>query len=171
MWDPITLDVLAGADVIAHQIKLSDLPGAIDRLAAVNGFKRLAAKAPQTLRVLPDDKVHPRDSRIEVQISGVAQRSLLLFNITGDGTVQALYPIGSDQPILATADYKFSVVVGEPFGADQVVAITSSQRLSDLEQAVKKMNQRRTAMEVYKLVERYAPADARIGATSLYSSP
>ena len=171
VWDPITLDVLAGADVIAHQIKLSDLPGAIDRLAAVNGFKRLAAKAPQTLRVLPDDKVHPRDSRIEVQISGVAQRSLLLFNITGDGTVQALYPIGSDQPILATADYKFSVVVGEPFGADQVVAITSSQRLSDLEQAVKKMNQRRTAMEVYKLVERYAPADARIGATSLYSSP
>jgi len=75
VWDPITLDVLAGADVIAHQIKLSDLPGAIDRLAAVNGFKRLAAKAPQTLRVLPDDKVHPRDSRIEVQISGVAQRS------------------------------------------------------------------------------------------------
>ena len=57
------------------------------------------------------------------------------------------------------------------FGADQVVAITSSQRLSDLEQAVKKMNQRRTAMEVYKLVERYAPADARIGATSLDSSP
>jgi len=171
IWDPITLDVLAGADVIAHQIKISDLPSVIDRLAAVNGFKRLAAKAPQTLRVLPDDKIHPRDSRIEVQISGVAQRSLLLFNITGDGTVQALYPIGSDPPIIATTDYKFPVVVGEPFGADQVVAITSSQRLSDLEQAVKKMNQRRTAMEVYKLVERYAPADARIGATSFYSSP
>jgi hypothetical protein len=85
--------------------------------------------------------------------------------------VQALYPIGSDPPIVATTDYKFPVAVGEPFGADQVVAITSSQRLSDLEQAVKKMNQRRTAMEVYKLVERYAPADARIGATSFYSSP
>ena len=171
VWDPITLDVLAGADVIAHQVSLSDLPGAIDRLAAVNGFKRLAAKAPQTVRVLPDDKIHPRDSRVEVQVSGVAQRSLLLFNITGNGTVQALYPIGSDQPIVATADYKFPVVVGEPFGADQVVAITSSQRLGDLEQAVKKMNQRRTAMEVYKLIERYAPADARIGATSLYTSP
>jgi len=171
IWDPITLDVLAGADVIAHQINLSDLPGVIDRLAAVNGFKRLAAKAPQTVRVLPDDKIHPRDSRVEVQVSGVAQRSLLLFNITGNGTVQALYPIGSDQPILATADYKFPVAVSEPFGADQVVAITSAQRLGDLEQAVKKMNQRRTAMEVYKLIERYAPADARIGATSFYTSP
>jgi len=121
--------------------------------------------------VLPDDKIHQRDSHIEVQVSGVAQRSLLLFNITGDGTVQALYPIGSDSPVIATADYKFPVVVGEPFGADQVVAITSSQRLGDLEQALKKMNQRRTAMEVYKLVEHYAPPDARIGATSLYTAP
>jgi caspase domain-containing protein len=171
VWDPISLDVLAGADVIAHQISRSDLPSVIDRLAAVNGFKRLAAKAPQTVRVLPDDKIHQRDSHIEVQVSGVAQRSLLLFNITGDGTVQALYPIGSDSPIVATTDYKFPVVVGEPFGADQVVAITSSQRLGDLEQALKKMNQRRTAMEVYKLVERYAPPDARIGATSLYTAP
>jgi hypothetical protein len=171
VWDPISLDVLAGADVIAHQISRSDLPGVIDRLAAVNGFKRLAAKAPQTVRVLPDDKIHQRDSHIEVQVSGVAQRSLLLFNITGDGTVQALYPIGSDSPVISTADYKFPVVVGEPFGADQVVAITSSQRLGDLEQALKKMNQRRTAMEVYKLVEHYAPPDARIGATSLYTAP
>jgi Caspase domain len=171
VWDPISLDVLAGADVIAHQISRSDLPSVIDRLAAVNGFKRLAAKAPQSVRVLPDDKIHQRDSHIEVQVSGVAQRSLLLFNITGDGTVQALYPIGSDSPVIATADYRFPVVVGEPFGADQVVAITSSQQLGDLEQALKKMNQRRTAMEVYKLVERYAPADARTGTTGLYTAP
>jgi hypothetical protein len=171
VWDPISLDVLVGADVVAHQINRADLPGVIDRLAVVNGFKRLAAKAPQTLRVLPDDKVHRRDTRVEVQVSGMAQRSLLLFNITGDGTVQSLYPIGSDSPVIATADYKFPVQVGEPFGADQVVAITSSQRLTDLEQALKKMNQRRTAVEVYKLVERYAPPDARIGAASLYTGP
>jgi hypothetical protein len=171
VWDPISLDVLAGADVIAHQINRSDLSSVIDRLAAVNGFKRLAAKSPQTIKVLPDDKLHRQDSRIEVQVSGVAQRSLLLFNITGDGTVQTLYPIGSDPPVIATPDYKFPVVVGEPFGADQVIAVTSSQRLTDLEQALKKMSQRRAAVEVYKLVSRYAPSDARIGATSLYTGP
>jgi len=171
IWDPATLDVLGNGDVVAHQIKRQDLPGAIDRFAAVNGFKRLAAKAPQTVRVLPGDKVHAQDSRVEVEVSGVAQRSLLLFNIAGDGTVQALYPIGSDPPILATPDFKFSVVVREPFGADQIVAITSAQRLSDLEQVLKIWNQRKTAVEVYRLVERYAPPDARIGATSLYTSP
>ncbi len=170
-WDPASFDVLSGADVVARGIDRSDLPSVIDRIAAVNGFKRLATRGPQSVRLTPDDKVHHRDAHIDVQVSGVSQRALLLFNIAGDGTVQALYPIGSDPAVISSADYRFPVRVGEPFGADQIVAITSSQRLGDLEQALKKMNQRRTAVEVYKLVERYAPADARIGATSLYTAP
>jgi len=170
-WDPKSRDVLAGADVVARGVDRADLGSVIDRVAAVNGFKRLAAKGPQTVRILPDDKVHKRDSRIDVQVSGVAQRSLLMFNIAGDGTVQALYPIGSDPRIVNTPDYKFPVRVSEPFGADQVVAISSKERLGDLEEALKKMSQRRTAIEVYKLVERYAPPDARIGAASLYTAP
>ncbi len=171
VWDPASLDVLAGGDIIARGIDRNDLSSVIDRVAAVKGFKRLAITAPQTVRVLPDDKVHKRDSRLDVQVSGVAQRSLLLFNIAGDGTVQALYPFGSDPAIVTTPDYKFPVVVREPYGSDQVVAITSSQRMGDLEQALKKMNQRRTAVEFYKIVERYAPSDARIGVTALYTSP
>ncbi len=171
VWDPTSRDVLSGADVVARGIDRSDLPSVIDRVAAVNGFKRLATRGPQSVRVLPDDKVHHRDAHIDVQVSGVSQRALLLFNIAGDGTVQALYPIGSDPPVISSADYRFTVRVGEPYGADQVVAITSSQRLSDLEYALKKMNQRRTALEVYNLVERYAPADARIGATGIYTAP
>jgi caspase domain-containing protein len=171
IWDSATLDVLAGGDVIAHQIKRKDLPNVIDWFAAVNGFKRLAAKSPQTVRVLPSDKVHSRGSRIEVQVSGVAQRSLLLFNMNGDGTVQVLYPVGSDPLVLSTPDYKFSVVVGEPFGADQVVAVTSAQPMNDLKQVLNAINQQSAAVEVYRAVERYAPPDARIGATSLYTAP
>ena len=171
IWDPVSLDVLAGADVVARGIDRTDLASVIDRVAAVNGFKRLAATSPQAVRLLPDDKVHRRDARIDVQVSGVTQRSLLMFNIAGDGTVQALYPIGSDARVIGTPDYKFQVRVSEPFGADQVVAISSGQRLGDLEEALKKMSQRRTAVEVFKLVERYAPPDARIGATNIYTAP
>jgi hypothetical protein len=171
VWDASSFDVLAGADVIARSVDLRDLPSVIDRFAAVSGFKRLSAAAPQTVRVTPDDKIRRRDARLEVQVSDVAQRALLMFNIAGDGTIQALYPFGSDLPVIATADYKFPVVVGEPFGADQVVAITSSQRMVDLEQALKKMNQRRAAVEFYRIVERHAPPDARIGFTTLYSAP
>jgi caspase domain-containing protein len=171
IWDPASLDVLAGADVVARGIERADLASAIDRVAAVNGFKHLAAKGPQTVRILPDDKVHHRDARIDVQVSGIAQRSLLMFNIAGDGTVQALYPIGSDARVIAIPDYKFQVRVGEPFGADQVVAISSAQRLGDLEEVLRKMSQRRTAVEVFKLIARYAPPDARIGAVGIYTAP
>jgi hypothetical protein len=171
IWDPASLEVLASGDVVAYGIDRAGLGGVVDRVAAVNAFKRLAARAPQAVRILPDDKVYRRDARINVQVSGVAQRSLLVFNITGDGTVQTLYPIGSDTHIIPTPDYKFQVRAGEPFGADQVVAISSPQRLGDLEEALRKMSQRRTAVEVFKLVERYVPADARIGAASLYTAP
>jgi hypothetical protein len=169
VWDPATLDVLAGGDVVARGIDRSDLASVIDRTAAVNGFKRLAAKSPQVVRLLPDDKIHHRDALIEVQVSGSVQRALLMFNIAGDGKVQAMYPIGSDARI--TTDPKFPVRVGEPFGADQVIAISSAQRLGDLEEALRKMSLTRTAAEVFKLVERYAPSDARIGATGIYTAP
>jgi hypothetical protein len=174
VWDPASRDVLTGADVVARGIDRTDLPSVIDRLAAVNGFKRLATKGPQSVRVLPDDRVYRRNAHIDVQVSDVAQRSLLIFNIAGDGTVQTLYPIGSDPAVIVTADQKVNVQPVEPYGADQVVAITSLRRLDDLEQALKNLNQRRTAVEVYRLVERYAPppdARIRIGATSLYTAP
>src|SRR5262249_40219682 len=156
---PASLDVLAGADVVARGIDRAGLASVIDRVAAVNGFKRLAARGPQAVRILPDDKVHRRDEHIDVQVSGTAQRSLVMFNIAGDGTVQALYPMGSDARIIAGPEYKLPLKVSEPFGSDQVVAISSAQRLGDLEEALRKMSQRRTAVEVFKLVERYAPPD------------
>ncbi len=171
LWDPASRDVLAGGDVVARGIDRADLAGVVDRLAAVNGFKRLAAGVPQAIRILPDDKVHRRDARVEVQVADVAQRSLLMFNIAGDGTVQTLYPIGSDARVITAPEYRFEVRVGEPFGADQVVAVTSAQRLGDLEEALRKLSQRRAPVEVLKLVERYAPPDARVGAASLYTAP
>jgi Caspase domain len=171
IWDPASLDVLTGADVVARGIDRAALASVIDRVAAVNAFKRLAAKGPQPVRILPDDKVHRRDERVDVQVSGITQRSLVMFNIAGDGTVQDLYPRGSDKRIIDTTDFKLEMRVSEPFGADQVVAISSTQRLGDLEEALKKVSQRRTAVEVFKLVERLAPADARIGAAGLYTAP
>lgn len=171
VWDPNSRDVLVGADVIARRVEAQNLSGVIDRMASIRGFNQLSAKGAQTVRVLPNDALHRNDSRVEIQVSGVANRALILFNIAGDGTVQALYPIGSDPAIVQTADYSFPVQVREPFGADQLIAITSSQRMTDLEQIIKRMNQRQTAYQVYKLVERYLPADARIGTAGLFTAP
>jgi len=171
VWDPATGDVIAGADVIAYRMAKDDLPSAVDRAAAVRALKLLAAKSPQTIRVLPNDKLHHKDARVTVEISGIANRALVLFNIAGDGTVQLLYPIASDPVLVRSADYRLPVQVREPFGSDLVVAVTSEQPMPMLEQALRSVNQRRSALAALKIVERYRPIDGRIGATGIFTAP
>jgi hypothetical protein len=95
----------------------------------------------------------------------------VLFNIAGDGTVQLLYPVGADQSIIKTAEYRLPVRVQQPFGSDQVVAITSEQPMAALEQSLRALNQRRSALQALKLVERYWPVDGRIGSTGIFTAP
>lgn len=171
IWDPTSRDVLAWGDVVAYRVDKGDLPSVIDRAAAVRDLKQMSSKAPQTIRVTPDDSRHRNESVVQIEVKEVAGRSLVLFNIAGDGTVQMLYPIGSDAIPVASADFRFPVRVREPFGADQVVAITSEQRLASLEEALLRLNRRRTPSQMIKALQRYAPPDARIGSVGLFTAP
>ena len=94
-----------------------------------------------------------------------------LQRIIGDGTVQLLYPVGSDPKVLRQPDYRLPVRVRGPFGSDLVVAITSEQPMSQLEQALQPLNQRRSAVEAVKVVEKYRPPDGRFGATGIFTAP
>jgi hypothetical protein len=171
IWDPDSHDVLAWGDVIAYRIDKNDLTSVIDRAAAVRELKQMATAAPQVVRVVPDDALHHNQSIVDIAVGDVAGRALILFNIAGDGTIQPLYPIGSDPPIVLSDEYRLPVRVREPFGADQMVAITSQQRMTALEQVLMQFNGRRSAVQVLQMVERYAPADARIGVTGLFTAP
>jgi uncharacterized caspase-like protein len=171
VFDPKSGDVISQGDVIAYGVDKNDLPSVVDRSAAVLGIKGLASKSPQAIKVSPDDKLHRNSSKVVVDILDVAKRALILFNIAGDGTVQLLYPTAKDQPVLNDLNYRLPVVVARPFGADQVVAVTSAQRMVALEQALQQLNQRRSPLQVMRMVERYAPKDARIGTVGLFTAP
>jgi hypothetical protein len=171
IWDPKTRDSLANGDVIAYQVEKSDLPSVVDRTAAVMGVKRLAAKSPQIIAVGPDDKVHHDGKKVVVDILGLAGRALVLFNLASDGTVQMLYPVGNDAPFPGGASYRLPVVVRAPFGADQVVAVTSEQRMLALEQAIQQLNGRRSPLQAVRGIERYSPPEARIGTVGLFTAP
>jgi hypothetical protein len=171
VWDPATGDVLAGGDVVAYRLSKSDLPSVIDRTAAVRALKQLATRAPQLIKVTPDDKLHRNESRVAVEVAGTAQRALLMFNIAGDGTIQLLYPVRGDPIILSNATHQLPVRVRGPFGADQVVAITSQTPMVELQQALEKLNQRRTAVQALKMVEQFRPSDSLVGATGIFTAP
>ena len=171
IWDPKSRDVISWGDVIAYKVDLSDLVTVIDRTAAIRELKKIATKAPQVVRVAPDDAQHRNDQPVQIELSDVAGRAVILFDISGDGTIQMLYPIGSDAAPTQTGSLRLPLRVREPFGAEQVVAITSAQRVTELEQALLQLNRRKAPGQLIKIMAKYLPADARVGSIGFFTTP
>jgi hypothetical protein len=171
VWDPATQEAIAGGDVIAHNVGRADLPGVVDRTAAVRWVKLRAGKGPQPIQVFPNDRLHHKGERIEIAVGGVTGRSLILFNIAGDGTVQFLYPIGSDPALVDEAEYRLKLQVREPLGADQLVAISSSRELPELQQALRQLDRTRNPARIWNIVNKHAEGDAAMGSVGVYTAP
>ena len=171
IWDPVSRDVIGWGDVVAYRVDPSDLSSIIDRTAAIRELKRITTKGPQSLKVIPDDTLHRKGSLVQLNVPDVAGRALILFNIAANGTVQLLYPIASDPTVVETPEFRFPVRARDPFGSDQLVVVTSQQRMPALEQALQRLSQRRAALEMIKVVQRYAPGDVRIGSAGVFTSP
>jgi hypothetical protein len=172
IWDPATGDVVSGGgDKIALGVDKIGLPGVIDRTAALRDVKQLVARSPQAIKVLPDASLHRSGETIEVEVDGAKDRALILVDITGNGTVQLLYPMSYNQPILHTGTYRAPFSVRDPFGADEVVAITSSERMVTLEQALRYLDGRRSAGQLADTISRFGPRDFRIGVVGLFTTP
>ncbi|MBR0694747.1 caspase family protein [Bradyrhizobium lablabi] len=171
IWDPSSHDVIAWGDVVAYGVDVADLPTVVDRTAAIRELKRMATKSPQVMRIWPDDRQQRSGQTVEIDLSDVASRAVLLFNVSGDGTIQMLYPVGSDVALARSASLRLPLRVREPFGAEQVVAVTSQQRMPELENVLTQLNRRRASGQVIKNLERFLPADARIGSIGFFSVP
>jgi hypothetical protein len=171
IWDARTGDVIMNGDIVARTVAAADLPSVVDRTAAVRALKQIATKSIQPIRLVPDSKVHRRGSRVVVEIDGLANRSLLLFNIAGDGTVQILYPTGNDQKLIESASFDLPIEVREPLGSDQIVAITASKRQPDLESVLARSSERRTSMQVLNRLARANDTSLRIGSVGVFTAP
>lgn len=171
IWDPVSHDVIAWGDVVAYGVDLASLPTVVDRTAAMRELKRMATRSPQTMRIWPDDRQQRAGQTVEVDLSDVSSRAVLLFNVSSDGTVQVLYPVGSDAALARSANLRLPLRVGEPFGAEQVIAVTSQQRMVDLETVLMQLNRRRASGQLMKSIERYLPPDARIASIGFFSAP
>jgi Caspase domain len=171
IWDPTSHDVIAWGDVVAYGVDLPDLATVIDRTAAIRTLKSIATQSPQVMRVSPDDRLHNNGQTVDIDLSDVAGRAIVLFNVSGDGTIQMLYPIGADASPARSASLRLPLRVREPFGAEQVVAVTSQQRMPELENVLQQLNRRHASGQVVKSLQRYMPGDARIGSVGFFTVP
>jgi hypothetical protein len=171
IWDPQSHDVIAWGDVVAYDIASADLASVVDRTAAIRELKKFSTKAPQTLQLIGGDDRHRIDDVVRIALSDVANRSIILVNLSSDGTVQMLYPFAPDSPQNLEPDFRISLRVRRPFGADQIIAVTSPTSLSALEQAVSALNRTRAPGPLIKSLFRYLPSDARVGSIGIFTGP
>jgi hypothetical protein len=171
VWDPAARQVRAGGEIIAYDIGPEELAAVIDKMAVARGIERLSVKRPQPIALLSGNFVVHKGDKVEIEVGDVARRALVLFDIAGDGTVQALYPIGGDARIIGTRNFRWRFEAQEPFGADLVIAVTAPQPMEALVRGLREISQFRSAGDVLKLLAIAAPPDARIGALSLSSRP
>jgi hypothetical protein len=171
IWDPKSRDVISWGDVIAYKVEQAELATVIDRTAAIRELKKIATKAPQSVRVGPDDAKFHNQQVVKIELSDLAGRALVLFDISGDGTVQMLYPVGSDDALRREATLELPLRVREPFGAEQVVAITSTERMTGLEEGLLQLNLRRAPGQLIKIMAKLLPPDARVGSIGFYTAP
>jgi len=171
IWDAMTRDASAGGAMLAQNIGRSDLPALIDRAAAVRWLIARAARGPQPLRITPAGRTAKKGERVDIAVAGVQGRSLVLFCLAGDGTVQLLYPLGSDPPFVRQTEYRLSLIAREPFGADELISIAAAQPLDRLEQALRRLDKRKGAEQIVELISNFAGADAIVGAAAILTTP
>jgi hypothetical protein len=174
-WDARAKDAIVAGDVIAHDIGADDIPGVVDRVRALSEIAKLSEKAPQTFVLMPNNRLHHARERVILKATGALNKYAIIFNITGNGTVQFLFPKPGDRPQIDSAEWQFAdqIDVQPPFGADTVVAITSDQRLDALENAIRTLNDRRAAGQVPQWLEKLLPPPpaARLGFTNIFTAP
>lgn len=172
VWDPKSGDVIAAGDVIAHEVSRDDLPAVIDRAAAIRALKAMATRSVQPILLMPDSKLHRLGAQVDVSIDQLSDRSLIMFNIAGDGTVQLLYPQNAAEAgPMEKPQFRLPIKVRAPFGADQIVAISAPDRMPELAQALGRLNARRTAGQLVKFIAQNSDADMRVGSVGVFTSP
>jgi hypothetical protein len=172
LWDAQTRDVISGGDVVARGADKADLPAIIDRTATVRALKQIATRSVQPVRLIPDARLHHGGTQVEVEVGQLDDRALLLFNIAGDGTVQLLYPHNeSDARVFDESKYRIQIYVVGPYGADQIVAVTTPHYMSDLELALRKLDKRRTSGQIIRVLSRYAEPGMRLGTIGVFTTP
>ena len=169
IWDPVSHDVISGGgDKIALGIEKIDLPGssiaprpcATSSNSLSNHRKRSAC--------IPDASLHRRDNVIKVEVGSAERPRPGPARYHREWHATTLLSHAYNRPILDAETYKVPFRVRDPFGADQVVAITSRERMANLEQALQQLDRRRSAGQLVNVIARFGRADARIGIVGLF---
>jgi hypothetical protein len=174
VWDAAAGLAYSGTDIVARDVKAADIPGVVDRVATSRLLARLSEGRPQIFRLKPDNSLHHKGENIGLEADDVTGKHLIAFNITGDGMVQYLFPLPSENPLIESKDWSISdISVTDHFGSDQVVVVTSPTHLIGLETALRGLDKTSNAGNIPELLSKYLDTanQVRIGLATVVTAP
>ena len=176
VWDIGKSEALSRGDLVMQSVDGSLMGGIIDRTWAVQRLREIAERRNLPTQLVSQGRLLTAGDEAQVEIDDLAEARLVVFNIGADATVQMLYPSAPGEaahcPDAESGDWRCSLAVTPPFGADTIVALASSGASSQLLAWLRAHHGRRDAALIPELLKSAIAADSttRIGFAGVFTN-
>ncbi|MBE7220699.1 MAG: hypothetical protein INR64_19700 [Caulobacteraceae bacterium] len=175
VWDVRAGQVIQPpGDVIASGIDAARIGGVVQRTAAVQCIKALTTVRPQLVTLRDGVRRYTPGDAPVLEAQDVMGRYLVVFDIASDGRLQVVWPEETRRVPMPRDTWNGRPDVIPPFGADYVVAVTSSSEPRDFLDWLNTNDNRlpSVAAQLPAWLRRIQARDAtsRIGAVALYTA-
>ncbi len=176
VWDVGKSEVLSRGDLVMQFVDGSLMGGVIDRTWAVRRLQEIAENRYLSLQLATGGQLLTAGDVAQIEIDGITNQRLVVFDIAADATVQMLYP---SAPGAAghCADpqnngWRCSLRVTPPFGADTIVTLATSKPTDDILRWMRGHHARRDGALIPDLLAETIKTDsaARIGFVGVYTN-
>jgi hypothetical protein len=176
VWDIGKSEALSRGDLVMQSVDGSLMGGVVDRTWAVERLREIAERRNLPTQLVSQGRLLTAGDEAQVEIDDLAEARLVVFNIGADATVQMLYPSAPGEaahcPDAENGNWRCSLAVTPPFGADTIVALASSGISSQLLGWLRAHHGRRDAALVPELLKSAIAADStiRIGFAGVFTN-
>jgi len=176
VWDIGKNEALSRGDLVMQSVDGSLMGGVIDRTWAVQRLREIAEHRNLPTQLVSQGRLLTAGDEAQVEIDDIAEARLVVFNIGADATVQMLYPSAPGEaahcPDAESGNWRCSLAVTPPFGADTIVALASSGISSELLGWLRAHHGRRDAALIPQLLKSAIEADPtiRIGFAGVFTN-
>jgi hypothetical protein len=181
-WDAGTKEVIDQlGNVVALGVQTGDLQAVVDRTQLISLLRKLVGKSGIDMRLLipgespssppsrESDRRHKKGARVDLFAQGVDLPNYMMFDISGNGTIQVLEKQRNANP--APKDVQFTIEASEPFGTDFLVTVASPTYIPEVFGAIERLDGTRNCAALSVALEKYASANGvRVGIQGVFTS-
>jgi len=183
IWDRDKLQMITTAGDVAATLANDDirqLRRVIDKWNLVAAVRALGERHGLRTRLEPGDGLYQAGEPMSLKVHMAERPFLTLFSIAADGTTDFMFPyvsasLSGDEDLLkvpGNTNYEAVLRAGPPFGADHVIAITSTTTLVGLHGTLRLIHGKPAPKLLKKgLLMALDGIDYRIGIHARYTAP